>query len=165
MKADAEPIHLDRLNSIADLIRQNGRGLVEANLKLRRLLESRPEAPPPAPDRDQDFELLADLVEGLDRAIGECRRAPARAEGVAVGLEVLRRRILEALAARGILPVKAEGAFRSQAHRVVSTVPGAPPGRIVSVVRRGWARRSEGRVALVRPALVVVGAMPEAGKI
>lgn len=138
-----------------DLIRRNGRGIVEINLKLRRLLES---APTPSPDRDRPaaFELQADLVEGLDRAIEEARRL-AGGEGLVVGLDSLRRRLLESLAAGGVHPIRTEGRFRPRCHQVVATRPGVRPAEIAAVVRRGWGRRRGAGIELLRPALVVVG--------
>lgn len=83
---------------------------------LRRLLTG--EAPEPAPEP-----LRVALAAWLD------------------GLAMVRRRLLDALAAEGVTPIPAEGLpFDPRQHQAVEVLAAdAPPGTIVAVVRRGFA--------------------------
>lgn len=79
-------------------------------------------------------ELLRRLLLG-----GEGRRDEALAAWLE-GLAMVRRRLLDALAAEGVTPIAAEGrAFDPRRHVAVEVVAAAaPPGTVVQELRRGF---------------------------
>lgn len=69
------------------------------------------------------------------------------------GLSMVRRRLLDTLAAEGVTPIVAEGQpFDPRLHVAVEVVAGGPPGSVVQELRRGFVAGER----ILRPAEVAV---------
>jgi molecular chaperone GrpE len=103
---------------------------------------------------------LLDVLDNLDRAIGSA--APGESPNLKRGVELVRDQFLQKLDTLGVVRIPAVGQrFDAQRHEAVSTAPVTDPaqdGVIVAVVKEGYAIGDE----LLRPAAVVVGALPSA---
>ncbi len=134
-----------------------GKGLLQVNLRLSRLLElaESTKGRDPLPTGD----LLLDLVEAVERTLEGpqptwWQRVTGRATVDTRGLSVALAQVADALAAHGITPAPREGPIDPALHRVIDTRPAAEAakhGRIAATHRRGW-RKAEGvplRVAQV----------------
>jgi molecular chaperone GrpE len=104
--------------------------------------------------------ILAELLEVLDnvdRAIAAAREAPASADTLLRGVELVRDQFLAKLEALGVARIAAVGQpFDAVIHDAVSMAPVADAsqdGIVVAVAKEGYAIGDE----LLRPAAVVVG--------
>lgn len=153
-------------------LRSIGKGVVQANLRLARVLEALESVAPTSgsttlPDMSGP---LFDLVDALDAALAGRSGPPARrrlfgllpprpapAAPVREGLRVALDRAVEQLGQLGVYPVRAEGLVDPRRHRVVDRVPvteGGRAGEIAALRSRGW-RIGEGeRERVLRPACV-----------
>lgn len=175
----------EKTQSLEKLVRTNGRGLVQINVKLSEILEKlKPEAQEssaPPPSSVSKFELLSDLVEGLDRAIAALEFEPMgppttpgiwgrifgnnKIEGrtseaqnpVLQGLESLRQRIINDLYDDGITLISNTGLFNADHHCVIGTTDKKPKGVIAETSRRGYLQIQGEETKLLRPSLVIVG--------
>lgn len=97
--------------------------------------------------------VLDDVERALAHADGE---APQAGDGWLDGFRLIERKLQGTLAAEGLQPIEAEGAFNPFDHEVVGQldVAGRREGEILEVTRRGY--RMNGKV--LRPAQVVVQA-------
>ena len=97
-----------------------------------------------------------EVLDDLDRAIGSAREMDHNPD-VLAGVELVRKRFLETLAAYGVRHVPARGEpFDPNLHDAVSAVPVTDPaqdGIVVGVVSEGYALGDE----TLRPARVAVG--------
>jgi molecular chaperone GrpE len=102
---------------------------------------------------------LAPTLDNLDRALD----APADAEALRQGVEMIRRGLLSVLEARGVVVEDPVGApFDPSRHQALShePAPGHAEGTVVEVYQKGYSFRDR----LLRPALVKVAkqATPDA---
>lgn len=110
---------------------------------------------------DAEAALLKDLVptlDNLDRALD----APADAQALREGVEMIRRGLLSVLEARGVVVEDPTGApFDPSRHQALAhePAPGHAEGTVVEVYQKGYSFRDR----LLRPALVKVAkqASPE----
>ncbi len=152
-----------------------GRAMVQANLRLSRVLEllegGRDQA---AGGSDLPAELLFDLLQALDdaleassgalqprpswwRALLGGRGAPAPDPALLQGLELARQRALDRLRDLDIRPAPDEGPADPALHEVLQRLPcgsGAQPGCIAATHRRGWYRDNKGETEVLRLAQV-----------
>lgn len=160
-------------------MQQIGRGLVQINLRLTRVLEVVEKGGGPSASGDQALEALLDLLDAIERTFDAeypAPRAPwwARLLGqpapqarklseleALAGLKLARTDALARLQIQGIEPVPSAGAVDPRLHAVIDTRP-APKasedgsdlhGQIVETHRRGWMRRGDPPTA-IRPAHV-----------
>lgn len=90
------------------------------------------------------------VIDGLDRALADLG---AGARAYAAGFEMLRTGAIAELAQLGLETIwPLEDDFDPHHHEAVGHRPGSPEGRVVQVVRRGWAAGH----GLVRAAQVIV---------
>lgn len=86
--------------------------------------------------------LLQQLLLGSAETAQPPRREPLRAnlEAWLVGLEMVRRRLLDALAAEGVMPIESEGQpFDPRRHVAVEVIASdAVPGTVLQELRRGF---------------------------
>ena len=104
--------------------------------------------------------LAADLLDGLDNLdrAGEALRATAPA-GVAEGLTMVHKQLLETLAKHGIIPIEALGRpFDPNHHDAVVRQPDAahPEGTVVAELGKGYKLRDR----VLRPTKVAVSVKP-----
>jgi len=96
------------------------------------------------------------VVDDLDRGIVAAKQIAESAD-VVIGLELVRRNMLQHLAALGVTHTPALGeAFDPQRHEAIALVPVSDPaqdGRVIDVMREGYAIGE----ATLRPAGVAVG--------
>lgn len=164
---------VDMSNDIQGQIQQLGRGLVQVNLRLNRVLELLEAERAPAGGGDLR-DVLLDLVDALTLATtlpARRRRGafawllpPAPSGELEAGVRMARERALARLSDQGLLPVPAEGAFDAALHQVVDRRPTADPARhhtIATVHRPGWMEERAGERRVIRPALVSVYAHQE----
>lgn len=175
------------LEALQKLVRQNSRALIQVNLKLSELIENTgPRAERATTEQEPlDFDLLADVIDGLDGAIAALRglssaagerpsrwwhigRAPSSAsalregtDDVRKGLEIVLARVLDVLADHDIVPVARVGRFDPKHHHVIGTEPylpnGETDGEIVKTIRRGYIKAEPEGERVLRSALVIVG--------
>lgn len=133
-----------------------GKGVVQANLRLNRLLE-RGESP--SGGGAPELELLLDLLQASGQTL-DAANLPApplpwwqRALGIEPtpgvdleGLRLSRDGALERLDALGVRPVAEEGPADPLLHKVIevrTTQDPALDGHIAATHRQGWARKGE----------------------
>lgn len=144
-------------DELTEQVRALGKGMVQANLRLNRILERldvQGGGPVPASAQGPSplLDLLFDLCDGLDRADAAVaalalpppqpppRRAwpwsrlralsspqPTRPAEVLAGLRLLRAELLDGLARQGVFPVPVDGAFDPSMHRAVAVLPAGDP--------------------------------------
>jgi hypothetical protein len=180
--ADESVMTDEQFKALEKRVRTNGRAIMQANVKLSELLDKAldkepidSEANPPS------FELLADLIEGLDRGI-EALAAEAGKSGQTIGffaalfgkekassrvnqnvdsvlegLNSLRQRIINHLCDAGINIAPMSGEFDAELHCAISADGNSAEGALVKTARRGYFREERGRKIVLRSALVVVG--------
>ena len=153
-------------------LRSIGKGVVQANLRLARVLEVL-ESSAPTSGATTITDLsgpLFDLVDALDAALAGRSGLPARrrlfgllppqlapADPVREGLRVALDRAVEQLGQLGVYPVQAEGPVDPRRHRVVGRVPVTEQGRageIAALRSRGWRVGEGDRERVLRPACV-----------
>lgn len=100
------------------------------------------------------------VLDNLDRALGSMRDTEHNPDVVA-GVELVQRRFEAALQGLGVRRQAVRGAvFDPALHEAMTTVPapaGEQDGRIVEVLREGFAIEEDGAEVVLRPAQVVVG--------
>lgn len=108
--------------------------------------------------RSAEDALLRDwigVLDDLDRAL-ESAGAAGVSESWLAGLKLVAQRMLDLMARHGVRPLDPAGQpFDPEVHEALAEVPGPegmPPGTVVQVVQKGYAR--EGRA--LRPARVLV---------
>ncbi|HID21463.1 MAG TPA: nucleotide exchange factor GrpE, partial [Planctomycetaceae bacterium] len=102
--------------------------------------------------------LLGVLV-NFERAI-EAAEAEQASPGLLQGIRMIYHQLMETLQRHGVQPIEAEGRpFDPDVHEAVmkENTDQAPPGTIVRVLQQGYKLHER----VVRPAKVVVAAMPE----
>jgi molecular chaperone GrpE (heat shock protein) len=130
-----------------------GRGMVQMNLRLGRVLSLLESRDPPG--TAGSLAALLDLIDGVDQSL---RALPPG--DVATGLGLALARALDALAEMGLQPI-GEGAFDPQLHHAVLAEPDAArAGQVARTLRRGWQRDGDPPTVL-RPAHVAVWRAPE----
>lgn len=127
-RAQAADARLDVVRAILPAVD----GLDEAIRAGRRTLEHHGGEEPPA-------ELLRRLLFGPAEPAAESPLRDALAAWLE-GLLIVRRRLLDALAAEGVAPIAAEGGpFDPRRHIAVEVVAAAaPPGTVIHEIRRGF---------------------------
>lgn len=105
-----------------------------------------------------------EVVRGLLPVMDNLERAVAalgdQAEGIVAGLEMVRAQLAGVLTGHGVSEIAADEStdFDPNLHEAIAQVPapGAPAGRILQVVEKGYAHAE----LVLRPAKVVVAAEP-----
>jgi hypothetical protein len=131
-----------------DPLSRLGQGVVQANLRLAKVIELLEARPRPA--EGVEPEVVFDLIDALQLA------APHLSAEVAIGLRAARARAEESLARRRILPIPTEGPVHGLHHVVIEAVPTDDPslhGTIARMHRLGWLRR-QGEEQVLRTAHV-----------
>ena len=84
------------------------------------------------------------------------------AKTLAMGVEMTRTKLLQALESVEVYPIVAEGTFDPALHDATETrvVDDAEPGTVLETKRRGYTWREQ----VLRPAQVIVAADPKAGE-
>lgn len=162
-------------------LRSIGKGVVQANLRLARVLEAldsggTPRSPQAVVDTSAP---LFDLVDALDAALGHGAQLPARRRLFGLfpplpppcdpsreGLRIALDRAVEQLGQAGLHPLRAEGPVDPRRHRVVGRIPAedeARIGEIAAVHSRGWRMGEDSKERILRPACVDVWSVPERG--
>lgn len=109
-----------------------GKGVVQANVKLARVIERLAAPPVEAPEVK---DALFDLIDATERA------ASSAPHGVAEGLRLAVASAVERLASAGITSVELSGAVDPTRHAVVGTRPASEDdhhGTIAETHARGW---------------------------
>jgi len=137
---------------MADQIATIGKGLVQINLRLNRVIELL-ERPQKGAEEGGEQVILFDLLDAVGRAIE--RPAPRRSwlarlsgaeppdEGLRRGLVVARDRAIEHLRRRGVEPIDTQGRFDPELHEALERVPSPAgsaelPGMIAATHRPGF---------------------------
>jgi len=147
-----------------DVTKNLGRGLVQINLRLAKILEAIEGAGPSS--SDAALPLLLDLLDAVERTLGDAhlgppapfwvRWLPARVGPDLAGLSLARDQVRDRLEAMGISPVADQGPVDPVLHNVIDTRPTTDESRsgtIAATHQRGWVRRGD-PPAVVRHALV-----------
>ena len=174
---EIEPI----VRSMADPLASIGKGIVQINLRLNRVIEllERPETGKTgetgetgASERGEQV-ILFDLLDALSRALERPAPPPRRSwlarltraeppdEGLRAGLVVARERALEHLRRRGIDLIDTHGRFDPELHEALERVPpqagsAGLPGMIAATHRRGFISGEGGERRVLRLAQVSV---------
>jgi molecular chaperone GrpE len=106
---------------------------------------------------------LLSTVDNLDRAIDHVSRSEGGDfEGLLQGVDLVRRELLSALAKHGVTEIEAEGQpFDPALHEAMAQRPDekVAENTVIEVLQKGYQLRDR----LLRPAMVVVAAAPQAG--
>ncbi len=156
-------------------LRSVGRGLVQINLRLTKILEAvqaGPASSAAAGPPGRHLEALLDLVDAVDKTLELAPHATPvpwwarwlpRPPGPDLeGLRLARAQVLEHLRDAGVEPIAPEGPLDPGLHTVLDTRPTTDPGLqgvVAHTHRRGWARRGD-PPSVVRPALVTAYVRP-----
>lgn len=159
----------------ADQLASIGKGIVQINLRMNRVLELLER--PAASDGDRgEREVLLDLLDALDRALdrteprrGWWARLFARRQaddlGLRSGIELARSRALARLRHLGIEAIDSSGSFDAELHEAIERLPapeGARDGTIARTHRTGFVARDGGGRRVLRTAQVSVYARERA---
>ena len=153
-------------------LRSVGKGVIQANLRLARVLEILETVAPAtgAPAMPDTSAPLFDLLDALDAALAAPSWPPARRrlfgllpprpapdDSVRSGLRVALDRAVEQLGQLGVRSVRASGPIDPRRHRVVGRVAAEEPardGEIAAVRSRGWRMGDGDQERILRPACV-----------
>ncbi len=131
-----------------------GKGLIQVNLRLNRILEMLEEGGPARTDSPHTA-LLLDLTEAAERTLEATaalspptwwqrllgvRAFPPPDDGLRLALD----RIRDALTAEQITPIPRTGPVDPRLHQVIEVLPTADPDQhehIAQTLRRGWQQR------------------------
>lgn len=157
----------------ADPLASIGKGIVQVNLRLNRILELLEHAPatagtPTAASGGETGEILFELLDALERALerppprrwwSRLLGRPAPDDGLHRGLDLARGRALARLRHLGVEVIDATGSFDAELHEAIERLP-APPGvadgSIARVHRTGFVARDGVGRRVVRAAQVSV---------
>lgn len=159
----------------ADPLASIGKGIVQVNLRLNRVLELLERPTTPTPSEAGEREILFELLDALERALERPRqrrwwsRLFGRSDDLALrrGIALARARALERLRHLGVEPIDATGSFDADLHEAIERVPpptGVADGTIARIHRTGFVARDGGGRRVLRSAQVSVysGAIPRA---
>lgn len=162
---------------------QLGRGMVQVNLKLGRILDAVQSDGGSGGGEEPALEALFDLLEAVSLALEQAEGGPrpepflrrlfgrsratgapgdtgaAGDEAVWRGLAIAREEALDRLRRRGIAAAPTEGRFDPDVHRVVERLPVPDPARhgtLARTYRRGWVQQEGGGRRVLRAAHVGV---------
>lgn len=162
----------------ADPLASIGKGIVQVNLRLNRVLEllERPGGAATGETGETgEREILFDLLDALERAL---ERPPARMGwwsrvfgrdtadlGLRRGIAIARGRALERLRHLAVETIDASGRFDAELHEAIERLPpppGVADGTIARIHRTGFITRHGGGRRVLRSAQVSVysGALP-----
>jgi hypothetical protein len=112
-----------------------GRGVVQANLRLAKVLDLLLQ--PAAPDQSHTHDIVFDLLDALHLA------APHVDDAVALGLNAAKATAHAALKRQGVEPLTTSGLINPLHHTILGTHATSAPqkhGHIAAVHRLGWRR-------------------------
>lgn len=178
MSEPTSPVPPPPRSAIDGQLRSIGKGVVQANLRLARVIEvldttagiggepARPDAMP----------ALFDLIDALDAALSHADGLPVRRRLFGLlppaprapdpawrGLQIALSQAVEQLDRLGVRAVHDSGALDPRRHRVVGRIPCKDPeqGEEIAVVQaRGWCTGDGDGERILRPACVQVWAPP-----
>jgi molecular chaperone GrpE (heat shock protein) len=152
----------------ADPLASIGKGIVQVNLRLNRVLEllERPSVPASSEEREILFELLDALERALERPAPRAGwwsrfvgRVPATDAGLGRGIEVAHARALARLQHLGITRIDTSGSFDAELHEALERMPAAPgvvDGTIARTHRTGFVMGEGAERRVLRSAQVSV---------